>query len=174
KDVIQQKGAYSLDFRKTAGYWLNALPKFPYKSTKIVSLKFSHKYERDFVFLLINSNLFYLFWTVYSNLRDVPLFLLQVFPMPDITSLQALTVQIDSYAEALERDLLKHFDATRGRVGEFNVAYIKPLIDEIEKEILKPLYELTAEELSYIQLYEKHIRRIKRGKNKNKRILIEL
>ncbi|MFX0061966.1 MAG: Eco57I restriction-modification methylase domain-containing protein [Candidatus Hermodarchaeota archaeon] len=159
KDIIQQKGAYSLDFRKTAGYWLNALPKFPYKSTKIVSLKFSLKYERDFVFLLINSNLFYLFWTVYSNLRDVPLFLLQVFPMPDTTILRALKVQINNYAETLERELLKHFDATRGRVGEFNVAYSKPLIDEIEKEVLKPLYGLTSKELSYIQLYEKHIRR---------------
>lgn len=167
KDIIQEKGAYTLDFRKTAGYWLNALPKFPYKSTKIVSLKFSLKHERNFVFLLINSNLFYLFWTIYSNLRDVPLFLLEVFPIPNSISLRDLTMQIDNYAEALEKDLLKHFDATRGRVGEFNVAYSKPLIDEIEKEFLKPLYGLTSEEFSYIKLYDKHIRRINRSKKVN-------
>ena len=41
------------------------------------------------------------------------------------------------------------------------------VIDEIEKEILVPLYGLTSEELSYTQLYEKHIRRTNRTKKVN-------
>jgi len=70
KDRINREGFnQTLDFRKTGGYWLNALETFPYRSTKIETLYFENEVERDFSILLINSSLFYLYWSTYSNPR---------------------------------------------------------------------------------------------------------
>ena len=75
---------YKMQFRKTGGYWLNALEKMPYSSTKIETIKFETALERDFCILLVNSSCFYLYWSTYGNLRDFPPNLLYKFPIPPV------------------------------------------------------------------------------------------
>src|SRR5208337_2394326 len=95
KDRVNQEGfSQTLDFRKTGGYWLNALETFPYRSSKIETLSFENQVERDFSILLINSSLFYLYWSTYSNLRDFPLSLLAKFPFPLLESLSSHSTEI--------------------------------------------------------------------------------
>ncbi len=148
-----------LQFRKTGGYWLNALEKIPYVSTKIETIKFETALERDFAIILINSSLVYLYWSTYGNLRDFPLSLLQKFPFPTIEKLHVHKKTIDGLRKKLSSCLLSNFIAERGRVGEFRTATCKPVIDEVD-ELLGKIYSLNKDQVAYIQNYDKHIRKI--------------
>ena len=149
---------YKLQFRKTGGYWLNALEKMPYTSTKIETIKFENALERDFVILLINSSLFYLYWSTYGNLRDFPLSLLEKFPFPDYEAIQENKKRVDSLKMQITTNLLKSFVADRGRVGEFRTGMCKYTIDEID-DLLGKIYRLSKNEIAFVKNYDTHIRR---------------
>jgi len=155
--IINQRQRESLEFRKTGGYWLNALPEMPYRSTKIEKIGFANKLERDFCLLIINSSLFYLYWSVYGNLRDLPKSLIEKFPVPIRRKLNNQSKKILQLQKNVSRELLRCFRAGRGRVGEFNTAACKDIIDEID-DLLGELYGLTNEEVEFIKNYDKHIR----------------
>ena len=127
RDRINREGFnQTLDFRKTGGYWLNALETFPYRSSKIEKLSFENQVERDFSILLINSSLFYLYWSTYSNLRDFPLSLLAKFPFPPLETLNAHSAQIadlkNRVSQCLNSNYIAHNATDSGRVGEFRTA----------------------------------------------------
>lgn len=160
-DRINKKGfEHKMDFRKTGGYWLNALERMPYSSTKIESIAFESMVERDFALLLINSSLFYLYWSTYGNLRDLPLALLRKFPFPPIDKLEKIAVQIQNIKQNVSTCLLKSFMPNRGRVGEFKTALCKEMLD-LSDDLLAGLYGLDNQELNYVKTYDGHIR--KRG-----------
>jgi hypothetical protein len=159
KDKIDRKKFnYKLQFRKTGGYWLNALEKMPYTSTKIETIKFENALERDFTILLINSSLFYLYWSTYGNLRDFPLTLLEKFPFPEYEVLQTNKKKVDLLKMQITTNLLKAFIADRGRVGEFRTGMCKDTIDEID-ELLGKIYGLSKNEIAFVKNYDTHIRR---------------
>lgn len=165
KDKIDQRGFdYRLQFRKTGGYWLNALEKMPYTSTKIETIKFDNALERDFTILLINSSLFYLYWSTYSNLRDFPKSLLDKFPFPSYNVIQKNKNRVDSLRMQITTNLLKSFLAERGRVGEFRTGLCKDTIDEID-ELLGKVYGLSKSEVQFIKNYDSSIRRKEINKN---------
>jgi len=147
-----------MEFRKTGGYWLNALEKMPYRSTKIETLNFENQVERDFCILLINSSLFYLYWSTYSNLRDFPLSLLERFPFPSLDNLNESKTEIEELKNKITDCLLKSFLAETGRVGEFRTAQCKNVIDSID-EFLGKIYGLNKTEIEFIKNYDSHIRR---------------
>ena len=148
-----------MEFRKTGGYWLNALEKMPYKSTKIEMILFETPLERDFSILLINSSLLYLYWSTYGNLRDFPLSLLNKFPFPAIAELQDRKKKIDDLKKRLSKCLLDNFLSETGRVGEFRTAHCKPVIDEID-DLLGKIYGLNTEDVEFIKKYDIHIRKL--------------
>jgi type I restriction-modification system DNA methylase subunit len=162
-DRINKEGFdQTLDFRKTGGYWLNALETFPYRSTKIETLYFENKVERDFSILLINSSLFYLYWSTYSNLRDFPLSLLAKFPFPPLETLNAHSTQItdlkNRVSQCLNSSYIAHNATGSGRVGEFRTAQCRTEIDEID-DLIDTMYGLNAVETAFVKGYDLHIRR---------------
>lgn len=158
-DLINQKGSKeSLELRKTAGYWLNALEKMPYKSTKIEKINFQNSVERDFCLLVINSSLFYLYWSTYGNLRDFPPSLLFRFPIPPFELLNKNKTKITQLKDRLSKCLINSFIADRGQVGEFKTAKCKPSIDEVD-DLLAELYGLDSKETKYVKGYDSHIRK---------------
>jgi len=157
KDIISREGRFSFEFRKTGGYWLNALEKMPYKSTKIEKIYFENEVQRNFGVILINSSLFYLYWSTYGNLRDFPLSLFRKFPIPDITELNKKSKIIEKLKVEIESTLLKSFKADTGRVGEFRTAKCKTTIDKIDK-LLSFFYDIDEHELHYLISYDDHIR----------------
>ena len=147
-----------MQFRKTGGYWLNALERMPYTSTKIETVRFETALERDFTILLINSSLFYLYWSTYGNLRDFPPSLLEKFPFPDYELLQDNKKRIDLLKMQISTCLEKAFMPGRGRVGEFRMAVCKPVIDETD-ELLGKVYDLSAHDVQFVKEYDNHIRK---------------
>ncbi|OLS14527.1 MAG: hypothetical protein RBG13Loki_1850 [Promethearchaeota archaeon CR_4] len=162
-DRLKDTSQHAATVRITGGYWLNALRHFPYEgSSKLKAVHLETEVERDFLILLVNSNLFYFFWDVYGNLRDFKLTDLGKFPFPPNETLSPRTEQIKNHAIRLERCLNSTFEAIQdgqgGRKGEFSPGFCKPLIDEIEV-LLGSLYNLTPEEISWLCAYDSVIRK---------------
>lgn len=158
KDRINKpKFNKKMEFRKTGGYWLNALEEMPYKSTKIEEVMFETSVERDYAILLINSSLFYLYWSTYGNLRDFPRSLLEKFPFPSQEVLLPNKTIIEELKEKIEDCLLGSFLKDTGRVGEFRTAQCKEVIDTID-DFLGKIYGLNTEEIKFVKSYDNHIR----------------
>jgi type I restriction-modification system DNA methylase subunit len=152
----------ALDFRKTGGYWLNALETFPYRSTKIETIHFEDEIDRNFALLLINSSLFYLYWSTYSNLRDFPLSLLEKFPFPTREVLQNHAVEIlnlkNRISTCLVGSFISHNNTDSGRVGEFRTGHCRSEIEEID-DLIGPIYGLNEPEITFVKNYDIHIRK---------------
>ena len=157
KDILLKNSDYQLEFRKTGGYWLNALPQMPYSSSKIDKLSFSTELERDLCLIIINSSLFYLYWSTYSDYRDLPKSLVIKFPFLTVAELAKHQSKIHILKKRISESMLDSFLPERGRVGEFRTGRCKPIIDEID-EVLGKLFGLTIEETNFIQNYDNHIR----------------
>lgn len=147
----------TMEFRKTGGYWLNALKKMPYESTKIEEIRFETSVERDYAILLINSSLFYLYWSTYGNLRDFPRSLLEKFPFPSLERLNQKQKEIEELRKKVSECLLESFLPNTGRVGEFRTAKCKDVIDSID-DFLGKIYALDRAETEFIKRYDSHIR----------------
>jgi hypothetical protein len=148
-----------MEFRKTGGYWLNALEQMPYKSTKIETVTFKNSIERDFCILLINSSLFYLYWSTYGNLRDFPPSLLERFPFPPLKGLTKEKKEILELKGEITDCLLRSFLKGTGRVGEFRTAQCKKTIDRID-DLLGRFYGLEKTEADFVKNYDSHIRKL--------------
>lgn len=146
-----------LEFRKTGGYWLTALDKMPYRSSKIEKIYFETVIEKDFSLLVINSSLFYLYWSTFGNLRDLPLSLLKKFPMPKKILLNKYQKRILAFKKELMKCLESSFDKNRGRMGEFKPMLCKQGIDLVD-DLLGDIYNLTKKETDFVKKYDSHIR----------------
>ena len=156
--ISSQGFEHSLQFRKTGGYWLNALEEMPYHSTKIETIMFEHEVERDFSIILINSSLFYLYWSTYGNLRDLPPSLLKKFPFPSLDKIKQYSDKILTLKKSVSDCLLNSFLPNVGQVGEFRTAQCRLQIDSID-ELLGDIYGLTSVEIDFVKKYDKHIRK---------------
>lgn len=157
KDILVNKSKYKLEYRKSGGYWLNALPNMPCLSSCIGALFFESNIERDFCIIVINSSLFYLYWSTYSDLRHFQKSLLEKFPSVPIKILHNYQEAISDLKDRVTKCMLESFVSDKGRNGEFTPCKCKHIIDEIDV-LLGKIYGLTDEEVKFIQNYDKHIR----------------
>jgi len=148
-----------MEFRKSGRYWLNALEKMPYQSSEIESVRFESSIERDFVILLINSSLFYLYWSTYGDSRHFPLGLLEKFPFPGYRELEKNEQKIELLKAKYSTCLLNSFTPIRGTLGEFKTGSCKDIIDEID-DFLGPIYGLNADEVIYIKSFDANLLRV--------------
>ena len=148
-----------MEFRKSGRYWLNALEKMPYKSTEIEPVRFERSIERDFVILLINSSLFYLYWSTYGDSRHFPLSLLEKFPFPGSRELEKNEQKMERLKTKYSTCLISSFTPIRGTRGEFKTGLCKDIIDEID-EFLGQIYGLGADEVVYIKNFDASLLRV--------------
>lgn len=150
---------YSLELRTTGRYWLIALDHFPYHNHKVKKIYFSNEVERDFALILINSSLFYLFWSTYGNLRDFSVSLFKKFPCPTIEELNENKVKINSIKNNLNKCLINNHDFNKGQsgVGEFSYSKCKSLMDEADV-LISMLYGFDEVLLDFIINYDHQLR----------------
>jgi len=158
KEVVVDEGQISFEFRKSAGYWIHALNDFPYQSSKIERLFFSSVVERDFVLIILNSSLFYLYWTTYGNNRDLQKGLIEPFPVPSQKRLEKNKDEIIEMARLINEHQLKVFKSSTGRTGEFSSGKCKDILDRSD-DLLSTFYGLSEKEKKYIINYHSHVRK---------------
>jgi hypothetical protein len=147
----------SLYYRSAGGLYWKVFLNFPwpYRTTSNKQCSFQLPYDRDIFVALLNSSLFWWYYTVTFdsfNLKDYMLFGFR-FSYPDdpalIAHLKALCQQLMSEFYNNARHL------KRGTTDSYTlyVKKSKPLLDEIDL-ILAQLYGLTSEEYRFIIAYD--------------------
>jgi hypothetical protein len=170
QDYFIKLGKFSLYYHNAPQYFIRAHSRVPYfwneKDGKKLSshnkkLILSTDINRDIVITILASSVFYWWFTLHSNCRDLTAKEIDEFPINlDIINSEIKSVLI-GISKKLEEDLKKNsyrketiYKAT-GKViyDEFYPKKSKPIIDEIDKVLAKH-YGFTDEELDFIINYD--------------------
>jgi hypothetical protein len=142
---------YPVFRRRGGGYWLNAVPVNIHGDvTTIEPIYFESELEQDTAFLLVNSSLFYLYWMTYADFRHLNTGHITRFPIPKRSVLEEYRDEITELSDALWSKMQSvHAGGNR---DQFDMPQVKPKIDDVDN-LLGELYELSGEEVSYLQQY---------------------
>ena len=170
-NLINKHGNYSLFYFRAVLYWikiLNKPPVFledgqPKKTSEMKEVFFSSKIQRDSSLCLLSSNLFTLFYTIWSSCQVINL---QDFDFPiDLNDFaNKMGKDLSFLSSCLQKDLLKNSIvqtreySSRGRTFTMEKQYFfikksKLIIDKIDR-VLANYFGFTEEELDFIINYD--------------------
>ena len=143
------KGSY-LYLNMRGCFWMKAFSKNP-GSKEYNEISCSSE-KRDYIISILNSNLFFFFWTIVSDCWHITAKELSTFIVP------INNVDFESFHEVrnnLERKLeqTKKYIGTKQTEYEYKHKECKNEIDAID-DALKDIYNLTQEEISYLKAYK--------------------
>jgi hypothetical protein len=136
----------------------NGNPRVP---SELKQLDFSLEWQRDICLAALSSSLFYWYFIVNSDCRNLNRREVTAFPIPASLASEEIGIRL----RPLLRELMQSFrdnselrTVRYGKTGNVTVQYFnfrlsKPIIDQVDVE-LAPHYRLTAEELDYIINYD--------------------
>ena len=171
KSVLSFKtGKYFCYFHNSPQYWIRATDFVPYFwnerdgekiSTHVKPLCFTTELDASIVAATLNSSLFYWWFLVLSNCRDLTLREVRSFPIGVDQIDDAIKQTLSELSGNLMQDLKRHAQRketnykTTGRVvyDEFFPRHSKPIIDKIDR-VLAQHYGFTGEELDFIINYD--------------------
>lgn len=119
-------------------------------------LYFETEVERRMAFLLLQSSLFYLYWMVYENERDVNWKSIDSFPFPKEAHLDENEDEILELSEILWDEMSRRFKGGSREMIE-KVGVLKSLIDEAD-DLIGPMFGLTKDEIEYVKRYDEEYR----------------
>jgi type I restriction-modification system DNA methylase subunit len=138
--------------REGMRYWVNPMYEPLYDSREVKAIYFETELERDFVFLLMNSSLYYVYWLSYGDFHHHNWTHIEAFPVPDMDDIRDKEEEITELADTLWDEMEDHFDPDAGLTGEFNMRPQKLLVNQVD-EMLQNLYDLTDEEVEFLKNY---------------------
>lgn len=117
---------------------------------------FDSELERRAGFLILQSTLFYMYWMVYENERDVNWKSIDSFPFPDEETLEDKADEIMELSEKLWTEMSDRFKGgSREMIKKAGV--VKPLADKAD-ELFGPMFGLSEEEIEYVKGYDEEYR----------------
>jgi len=164
-DVYNQDGQYVIYYYQSPLYWIRSMDFLPHFESAQAMRSVHH--FKDFnvtdpgltqlVGCLINSSLFYLWFIVYGNGRNVALRDIQIFPC----DLKKLSFQYGRELKDLFMRLMQDYKYHSKikirkdgvKLQEFYPSHSKPIIDEIDR-VLARHYGFTDEEMDFIINYD--------------------
>ena len=162
-DALEKGRAEKLFFHDAILYWIRATDFSPshngYLSTHVKTLNFGDRANCYLACSLLNSSVFYWWWTKISNCRDLNVDDVKSFRFA--SSMLKDLPTISYWHKELMKDFLAHsqlrtrIQKQTGEVNyrEFNPSLSKPIIDEIDR-VLAQHYGFTDEELDFIINYD--------------------
>ena len=139
-------------YRSSGNYWYNAFLKEPYKSIEIKPINSIYK---DFVFCLINSNIFYWWLRIYGDGRHNNGDIMKNFPIPELEKIKKYNKFLKVFAKYHYKKMSRVFDSKHNR---FESSKIKANIDLLDCFLLHFLYEFDTKNIKFICDYDKNIR----------------
>ena len=163
--VTKLSSANFIYYQEATNYWMKASMRIPYyKKNGVIetpahgrTLFFKNETDKEIVFGLINSSLFYIWYIAFSDGFHLSDNVVKRFPV-DIKFMSNL--EVISLAKKLQSDIdFNSFTTTRNtakdniEIESFRVNASKSIIDEIDKVLAKH-YGFTEEELDFIINYD--------------------
>lgn len=117
---------------------------------------FDSELEQKTAFLAMQSSLFYMYWMVYENERDLNWKSVEAFPFPDQEEVNEKEDEIIELADEIWAEMEDRF---LGNIRETfdTISVIKPMTDKAD-ELLGPMYDLSKEEIEYVKQYDEEYR----------------
>ena len=146
-------GGYQIFKQRGGLHWINPmLDNLRPDSSGVVPFYFTDEYERDLLFLIYNSSLYYMYWLTYSNQhnQDWPHF--TAFPYPDGIDRDEHEDGVHELATQLWDEMESRFDYNQEKFKESAMRELKPIIDTIDAK-LADSFGLSDEELEYVTNY---------------------
>jgi hypothetical protein len=157
-------------FHNAPRYWIRAMTFAPYfwnerdgeqQSSHVKTLTLKTEIDAQVAIAALNSSLFYWWFLLLSNCRDLTMREIERFPLGLDTMNVDYKYALAATSERLMEDYRKHafrkeaFYKATGKVvyDEFYPKYSKPIIDEIDRVLAKH-YGFTDEELDFIINYD--------------------
>ncbi len=170
KHLDTKRAPYTAYYHNAARYWIRAMNFVPYFwnerdgekiSTHIKPLYFRTELEASVATATLNSSLFYWWFVLLSNCRDLTLREVRSFPMGIAQMEQQTKQSLSQLCKDLMVDLKHHAKRkkasykTTGQViyDEFYPRHSKHIIDEIDRVLAKH-YGFSDEELDFIINYD--------------------
>ena len=165
--LISANPSNRIYYRTTGGLYWKIFTNFPPKfylngkagnSSRETSFTVNEQNQDIICVALLSSNVFWWWYTVTSNLRDLNPIDIQGFKFPSEILHDNLLIKLgEKYLKDLESNsvMLTRMQKQTGetQTQSFKIAYSKPIINEIDK-ILAKHYGFTAEELDFIINYD--------------------
>jgi len=153
EDILKKRNC-TIWIRTSGNYWYNAWDREPYKSTKIKTISVDKDYC-NFLIVLMNSSLFYFWFRIYGDGRDMNLDVLKEFRIPTKGVILKYSILLKKVREKLMESLFSVFDNQRKR---FLTSNIKDQIDLADFVLCKYLYGFYYNEVLHILDYDKEVR----------------
>lgn len=146
---IQSSDGKDIYLNMRACFWIKAFSFNP-GSNEYRQFRYSNEYN-GFILCLLNSNLFWLYWTIMSDCWHITTKELRGFLIPNV---EKINFNFDKLAKKLETKLekTKKFIGTKQTDYEYKHKLCKDVIDEIDDELAR-IYNLTVDEVLYIKSY---------------------
>ena len=140
--------------RTSGNYWYNAFDKKPYKSAEIKPLYVDNIFS-DFLIILMNSSMFYLWFRIYGDGRHMNIDILENFPLTPRENVIKYKNLLTKMRIKFMEKLFSVFQKDRGR---FITSTIKSEIDLLDFILGRYFYNLSYQEIDYILNYDEGIR----------------
>ncbi|MBO9128007.1 DNA methyltransferase [Rhizobium sp. 16-488-2b] len=152
-------------YQEACRYWLKASHRVPRFIKNGVSMEpphgrkvsFQSRNAAAFAAALLNSSLFYWWYSAFSDCEHVNDALVRSFPIPGNWETIDWVKNSDQLVDSLERDATKKTISTKqGHVIEYDeisAANSKDLIDRIDEQLAR-IYDLTCEQADFIKNYD--------------------
>lgn len=151
-------------YRTSGGRYFNVITTFETYSSKEDFICIEESISNDVVCAILNSNLFYWYYVVYSNCRDfyeeeIENFRISIDDMNKSTKQTLIELNRELMDDAInnsKEQLIKYSRGTK-RVRVFYLRESKKIIDRIDHALAKH-YDFNAEELNFIIHYDEKYR----------------
>jgi len=140
--------------RTSGNYWYNAFDRKPYKSAEIKPLYVDNIFS-DFLIILMNSSMFYLWFRIYGDGRHMNMDILENFPLVSRENILKHKILLTKMRLKFMERLFSIFDEDRDR---FITSAIKSEIDLLDFILGRYFYNLNYQEINYILSYDAEIR----------------
>jgi len=143
--------------RRGALYWINPMLTNLYEEqgkgtpTSMYKMYFDSDLDRRCAFIILQSSLYYHYWMVYKNGRNIDWWEINPFPFPDDETMQENADDIRNLSEELWGEMEDRF-VGKSRTVFRDSAELKPVVDRVD-ELLGSLYDLSDDEVEYVQEY---------------------
>jgi hypothetical protein len=144
--------------RRGALYWINPLLENLYEEqgkdtpTSMYRMYFQSDLERRMSFIILQSSLYYWYWMVYKNGRNIDWWEIRPFPFPDKETLEENREKIVEISEELWDAMGKRFVGKARTVIE-NAVELKPIVDRVD-DLIGPMYGLDEDEINYMKNFD--------------------
>lgn len=159
KDAVMEEGGNKIYYRAAGGRYFKVITNYSTHSSAEKYLSFSPK-NIDIIGAILSSNLFFWYYQIFSDNRNLKLSEILLFPFPiksfSSQQLKVITTIYEKYLIDIEKNAVtretkkyKNIDSFK----EYKIKKSKHLIDKIDDAIAE-IYGLNAEELTFIKNYD--------------------